>query len=97
MEWPESASKPSFDETYDKLKGCIYGAAIGDAIGLATEFFTKEEAKQLYGIGPIAFGTDKGYAFYADSHRLRCDEGEWTDDTGKRIKITCMFKGENLI
>lgn len=86
MEWPENASKLNFDDVYDKLKGCLYGAAIGDAIGLSAESMTKERARRLYGIGPIAFGTDKGHEFYDDRHRGKWDEGDWTDDTGK-IKI----------
>ncbi|CAG8454040.1 10939_t:CDS:2 [Diversispora eburnea] len=81
MEWPENASKFNLDEIYDKLKGCVYGAAIGDAIGLATEFMSKEKARKLYGIGPITFGTEKGYEFYIDRQRERWNDGDWTDDT----------------
>ncbi|CAG8553816.1 1943_t:CDS:2 [Dentiscutata heterogama] len=81
MSLPENASKLSNDEIYDKLKGCIFGAALGDAVGLATEFLSKERAKKLYGIGPISFGSDKGYKFYVDRHRGKWFEGEWTDDT----------------
>ncbi|RHZ73035.1 hypothetical protein Glove_233g13 [Diversispora epigaea] len=87
MEFPENASKLNLDEIYDKLKGCVYGAAIGDAIGLATEFMSKERARNLYGIGPIAFGTEKGYEFYIDSHRGKWNEGDWTDDTDQLLLI----------
>ncbi|CAG8731705.1 18892_t:CDS:2 [Dentiscutata erythropus] len=87
MNWPENASKLSNDEIYDKLKGCIFGAALGDAVGLATEFLSKEKAKKLYGIGPISFGSDKGYKFYADRHRGKWFEGEWTDDTDQQLLI----------
>ena len=61
------------------------GAALGDAIGLATEFLSKSQARQLYGIGPISFGSEKGYEFYKDYHRRRWNNGDWTDDTGKCI------------
>ncbi|RHZ84322.1 hypothetical protein Glove_83g84 [Diversispora epigaea] len=87
MEWPENASKLNLDEIYDRLKGCVYGAAIGDAIGLATEFMSKEKARKLYGIGPIAFGTEKGYEFYIDRHRERWNDGDWTDDTDQLLLI----------
>jgi len=36
------------------------GNAVGDAYGLATEFMTPRQAKDLYGNGPIAFGADPG-------------------------------------
>ncbi|RIB12549.1 ADP-ribosylglycohydrolase-domain-containing protein [Gigaspora rosea] len=87
MTWTENASKLSNDEIYDKLKGCIFGAALGDAVGLATEFMSKEKAKKLYGIGPISFGSDKGYKFYVDRQREKWFTGEWTDDTDQQLLI----------
>ncbi len=63
------------------------GAALGDAIGLATEFMSKEKARKVYGVGPIAFGSDEGYKFLNDQHRGRWDNGDWTDDTGKLNQI----------
>lgn len=44
----------------DRIRGCLYGNAVGDAYGLATEFMTTRQARELYGNGPIAFGTDPG-------------------------------------
>lgn len=38
----------------------LIGNAVGDAYGLATEFMTKKAARERYGNGPIAFGTDRG-------------------------------------
>ncbi|KAG9296369.1 hypothetical protein G9A89_014961 [Geosiphon pyriformis] len=77
----------SVEEAFDRFKGCIYGAAIGDAIGLATEFLSKEQAKGLYGVGPIQFGREKGYPFHLDSHRSRWETGDWTDDTDQQLLI----------
>jgi ADP-ribosylglycohydrolase len=68
----------------NRLKFFYSGAALGDAIGLSTEFFSKSQAKELYGIGPIKFGTENGYPFYIDNHRARWKNGDWTDDTGKK-------------
>lgn len=34
----------SRDELVDKIKGCIYGQALGDAIGIRTEFQSADEA-----------------------------------------------------
>lgn len=44
----------------DKIQGVIFGAALGDAVGLATEFMSKNNAKVLYGDGPIKFGKAAG-------------------------------------
>ncbi|KAF0536944.1 ADP-ribosylglycohydrolase [Gigaspora margarita] len=97
MTWTENASKLSNDEIYDKLKGCIFGAALGDAVGLATEFLSKEKAKKLYGIGPISFGSDKGYKFHVDRQREKWFAGEWTDDTDQQLLIIDSLIGSNGI
>eukprot|EP00729_Bicosta_minor_P024380 gene24380-15013_t len=33
----------------DRIRGCIFGCALGDAVGLATEFMSAEEARLKYG------------------------------------------------
>ena len=33
----------------DHIRATLFGNAVGDAIGLLTEFLTKEEAKQVLG------------------------------------------------
>lgn len=35
------------EEVYDRFKGCIYGQAIGDALGLGTEFMTADDVKKV--------------------------------------------------
>jgi ADP-ribosylglycohydrolase len=40
----------------DKIKGVIYGQALGDAMGLATEFMSRDQALSAYGPdGPSKF------------------------------------------
>ena len=66
----------------DKIKGVIFGQAIGDALGLGTEFMTKKEVYRYY---------PNGLAYYdqiiQDYHRKRWAKGAWTDDTDMMLCI----------
>lgn len=66
----------------DKIKGLVFGQAIGDALGLGTEFMTKAQIKVFY---------PKGYndyeQIYQDKHRSRWTKGDWTDDTDQMLCI----------
>lgn len=72
------------EELADKIAGCIFGAAIGDAVGLASEFLSKQEAYFYY--DQIEFDN-----FHHDSHRRRWLPGDWTDDTDQAILILKDF------
>jgi len=37
----------SKEELLDKIRGCIYGQALGDAIGIRTEFLSADEASDI--------------------------------------------------
>ena len=69
--------------TIDKFKGCLYGQAIGDALGLGTEGMTDEDMASKY---------PKGIRHYSqslqDRHRKRWQIGDWTYDTDMRLKKT---------
>lgn len=79
---------------WDKLKGTIYGQAIGDALGLGTEFMDDEEIASKYPNG-ITLYKD----IYQDRHRSRWEIGDWTDDTDMMLCIANAVikdKGVNL-
>ena len=81
-------------EKTDRLKGVIYGQAIGDALGLATEFMDDAEMAQKYPNGVRDYSD-----IYQDVHRSRWKVGEWTDDTDMMLCIANAViedKGVNL-
>jgi ADP-ribosylglycohydrolase len=67
----------------DRIAGCLYGLALGDAIGLATEFMPKDMANFYY-------DNERGFdmkSFVHDQHRANFEAGDWTDDTDQCILI----------
>lgn len=75
----------------DRIKGCIYGQAIGDALGLGTEFMSQDKVKKYY---------PNGLEYYSqiiqDAHRKRWKKGSWTDDTDMMICIAKARKNNHF-
>lgn len=72
----------------DKMLGCLYGQAIGDALGLGSEFMSKDEVIQNYPDGLKTYSQ-----IIQDDHRRRWDKGAWTDDTDMMLCILEGFEG----
>ncbi|MDE6377157.1 MAG: ADP-ribosylglycohydrolase family protein [Duncaniella sp.] len=76
--------------TVDRMLGCLYGQAIGDALGLGSEFMSKQEVRSNYPDGLHRYDQ-----IIQDDHRSRWDIGAWTDDTDMMLCILNGFeKGE---
>lgn len=70
-----------------KMPSCLYGQAIGDAMGLGTEFLSKNEVLKVY-----PNGISKYEDIIQDAHHHRWHKGAWTDDTDMMICIMTAFE-----
>ncbi|KAL3920320.1 MAG: hypothetical protein SGPRY_005294 [Prymnesium sp.] len=82
---PHDASRLADDVLADKIRGLVFGAALGDATGLATEFLTHSQVEEFYGDG-FAF-SPRSSKLFPDTHRLMWLPGDWTDDTDQLILL----------
>ena len=65
----------NIEEIKDRIAGCLWGQAIGDALGLGTEFMSRDEVKQNY---------PDGLSKYS---QIGAESGRWTDDTDMMLCI----------
>lgn len=66
----------------EKTLGCLWGLALGDAMGMPTEFLTPEEIASCFG------GRVEGLRVPITSHpRAGCPAGAVTDDTGQAVAL----------
>ena len=83
------------EQLLDKIKGTIYGHAIGDALGLGTEFMDDYDMAWKYPNGLTHYSE-----IFQDHHRRRWEKGDWTDDTDMMLCIANAIikdRGVNLI
>lgn len=66
----------------DRFTGTLFGQAIGDALGLGSEFMSKEEVLHYYPDGLCSYSQ-----IIQDDHRCRWQQGMWTDDTDMMLCI----------
>ncbi len=69
------------------MRGCLYGQAIGDALGLGSEFMNKEEVERNYPTGLSRYDQ-----ITQDPHRSRWNIGAWTDDTDMMLCILSAYE-----
>lgn len=75
----------------DRMKGCLYGQVTGDALGLGSEFMSKDEVKKHY-----SDGLNRYEQIIQDAHRKRWPKGAWTDDTDMMLCILNGFEDSNF-
>lgn len=71
----------------DRMLGCLYGQAIGDALGLGSEFMSKDEVGKSY-----LDGLKRYDQIIQDAHRRCWKRGAWTDDTDMMLCIMSAFE-----
>lgn len=71
------------EELVARIRGCIVGQAVGDAVGLATEFMLPDQVRRCYGDLRSYLHAQR----FVDPHRARFPRGDWTDDTDQMLCI----------
>ena len=75
----------------DRIKGCLAGLALGDALGMPTEFLTPEEIKEN-------FGQVRGLEKAPPGHpHAGMAAGQVTDDTGLALATACAYLPDGRI
>jgi ADP-ribosylglycohydrolase len=70
------------EQQINKIKGIFFGQAIGDALGLGTEFLNKQQIAKYYPDELSEYSQ-----IVQDAHRMRFNIGAWTDDTDQFLCI----------
>ena len=70
----------------ERFLGTIFGQAVGDALGLSTEFMSKQEVDRFYPNGKEDYSQ-----IVQDDHRRRWQRGDWTDDTEESFFYNFIF------
>lgn len=76
---------------HDNAVGAIIGAALGDAIGLYTEFLPRTECSRAYPTGHFSLVDADLTPFREDSHRDKFEPADWTDDTDQSLALVLSF------
>lgn len=66
----------------DNIYGVLFGQGYGDALGLCTEFMSKDQVRKYYGSKKISI-----LNMVSDDHRDTWQPYDWTDDTDQMILV----------
>ncbi|KAJ7136768.1 ADP-ribosylglycohydrolase-domain-containing protein [Mycena epipterygia] len=76
----------------DRAEGALFGSALGDAIGIYTEFMTAAQALEAYGSSSPSFTlVPPETKLHNDTHRCRFESRAWTDDTDHTILMMLSY------
>jgi ADP-ribosylglycohydrolase len=75
----------------DKAMGTIIGAALGDAIGLYTEFLSSIQCRQAYPQAKFSLTGPDQTPFKEDGHRDKFQPADWTDDTDQSLLLIFSY------
>ncbi|KAJ7843661.1 ADP-ribosylation/Crystallin J1 [Mycena olivaceomarginata] len=76
----------------DRAEGALFGSALGDAIGIYTEFMTDWQALEAYGSSSPNFTLiPPETKLHNDTHRCRFESRAWTDDTDHTILMILSY------
>jgi ADP-ribosylglycohydrolase len=78
------------DTLHDRILGIIIGSALGDTIGLYTEFMSSRNAHRVYPTGVFTLYPTPT-PFFHDRHRGKFFEGRWTDDTDHCVLLLLSY------
>ncbi|KAJ6781743.1 hypothetical protein PWT90_07460 [Aphanocladium album] len=80
----------------DAIVGCLFGSALGDAIGLYTEFLSAEASQIAYPSRSFTLMPKSAATkLHSDAHRDPHVPGEWTDDTDHALLILLSYLHKN--
>ncbi|KAK4199495.1 ADP-ribosylglycohydrolase-domain-containing protein [Triangularia verruculosa] len=74
----------------DRITGVLIGSALGDTIGLYTEFLSSPQSKSSYPSAQFTLHPTPT-PFHLDRHRAPFTPGHWTDDTDHAILLLLSF------
>lgn len=70
----------------ERALGCLYGTAVGDALGVPSSFLTQKRIREVYGWIDTFYPPEKGH-IYHDGLKA----GEYTDDTEQTLALADSF------
>lgn len=72
---------------YDRVLGCLFGMATGDALGVPSSFLTPTHIREAWGWIDTFYPPEDGHIFHAG-----LKAGEYTDDTEQALALIKTFK-----